>query len=122
MLVPIIIALIIGIASPLQTGVNTKLREHLGSPFLSAFVSFTVGTVFLYASFFLTKAEPKIFESEIAWWGWLGGCLGVIFLTGNILLMPKLGSVQTAIYPIVGQMVMGLMIDHFRLFNLIWGW
>lgn len=117
MLVPLMIALAIGIASPLQTGVNTKLREHLGSPFLSALVSFAVGTTFLYISFFLTKAEPHIFESEIVWWSWLGGCLGVIFLTGNILLMPKLGSVQTAIYPVVGQMMMGLMIDHFGWFQ-----
>src|SRR5699024_10155935 len=50
-------------------------------------------------------------------WLWIGGLLGVIYLTSNILLFPKLGSVQTVIMPILGQIIMGLIIDNFGLFG-----
>jgi transporter family-2 protein len=44
-------------------------------------------------------------------WIWLGGVLGVIYLTSNILLFPKIGAIQTTILPILGQIVMGSIID-----------
>ena len=52
------------------------------------------------------------------WWIWIGGALGVIYLTGNIVLFPKLGSVQTVIMPILGQIVMSMLIDNFGWFTL----
>ncbi|EEW50107.1 hypothetical protein HMPREF0290_1341 [Corynebacterium efficiens YS-314] len=36
-------------------------------------------------------------------------------LTGNILLFPQVGSVQTVILPITGQVITGLLIDTFGL-------
>mgnify|MGYP002719974870 CR=1 FL=1 len=49
-------------------------------------------------------------------WIWFGGLLGVVALTGNILLFPHLGAVQTVVLPIAGQIIMGLVIDHLGLF------
>ncbi len=49
-------------------------------------------------------------------WIWIGGICGVVFLTGNILLFPKLGGVQTVVLPVLGQILMGLTIDNFGLF------
>lgn len=40
----------------------------------------------------------------------------MVFLTGNILLFPKLGGVQTVVLPVLGQILMGLAIDNFGLF------
>lgn len=40
----------------------------------------------------------------------------MVFLTGNILLFPKLGGVQTIVLPVLGQILMGLTIDNFGLF------
>lgn len=50
-------------------------------------------------------------------WLFFGGPLGVAFIVGNILLFPQIGSVHTVIMPIVGQMLMGLLVDHFGLFG-----
>ncbi len=50
-------------------------------------------------------------------WIWLGGLFGVVYLTGNILLFPKLGSVQTVIMPVLGQILMGLLVDNFGWFG-----
>lgn len=38
-------------------------------------------------------------------------------MTTNILLFPILGSVQTVIIPIMGQIIMSMLIDHFGLFG-----
>ena len=43
--------------------------------------------------------------------------MGVMFIAGNIVLFPKLGPVQTVILPILGQVIMGLLIDRFGLFQ-----
>ena len=50
-------------------------------------------------------------------WIWFGGLLGVVALTGNILLFPHLGAVQTVVLPIAGQIMMGVVIDHFGFFD-----
>lgn len=116
----IIIGLIIGIGLPIQTSINSRLKLSVGSPFLASLISFTFGTIFL-AIITLVKDKSLFFSTNLLKtqpiWLWLGGIFGVIYLTANILLFPKLGSVQTAIMPILGQIIMGLMIDNFGLFK-----
>lgn len=48
---------------------------------------------------------------------WFAGVFGVTLLTGNVLLLPKLGSLKTVIMPVTGQIVMGLLIDAFGWFG-----
>lgn len=49
-------------------------------------------------------------------WTFTGGLLGLAYLTINIILFKKIGGVQTAVLPIFGQLVMGVIIDQFGLF------
>ncbi|WP_273726941.1 DMT family transporter [Leuconostoc mesenteroides] len=114
-----ILGLVIGFGLPIQTAVNSKLRSVLGSAFNSSLVSFGVGTLFLIAVTLVTTHSLTISDSFFStepWWIWIGGALGVIYLTGNIVLFPKLGSVQTVIMPILGQIVMSMLIDNFGWF------
>lgn len=53
------------------------------------------------------------------WWAWCGGILGTIGLTANVLIFPKLGGVQTAVMPILGQVLMGIVIDSFGLLHSV---
>lgn len=115
----ILIGLVIGIGLPMQTSINSRLRAALGSPFLASLVSFGIGTVFLAVMTLLDHRSLLIggsFISNQPFWLWLGGLLGVIYLTGNIILFPKLGSVQTVIFPVLGQILAGIMIDDLGLF------
>ena len=112
----------IGISLAMQTAVNSRLRKFVVSPYLASMVSFVIGTLFL-AITMLIIGEPfgisiNIFVKEPIW-VWFGGVCGVIFLTVNILLFPKIGSVQTAVLPILGQIIMGMLIDHFGWFRSI---
>lgn len=116
----LIIAFVIGLGIPIQTAINSRLRSYVLSPFVASFISFFVGTIFLSIVTLLTKhtllIPAEVFTAS-PWWLWTGGLLGVIGLTGNILLFPKLGGVQTVILPILGQILASMMIDHFGLFG-----
>lgn len=113
------IGLIIGIGLPIQTSINSRLKLSLGSPFLASLTSFTIGTVLLAIMTLLIDHDlffPIRMFVEQPIWLWIGGVFGVTYLTANILLFPKLGSVQTVIMPVLGQIIMGLLIDNFGLF------
>lgn len=103
-----------------QTAVNSRLRSFVGSPFLASTVSFGIGALFLLILVFFTQGSIRLTVGTFGdspWWIWTGGLIGSIVLTVNILLFPKLGGVQTAVLPIFGQVIMGLLIDQFGLLN-----
>ncbi|GAA3607864.1 DMT family transporter [Secundilactobacillus similis DSM 23365 = JCM 2765] len=116
----IIIGLTIGVGLPMQTSVNSRLRQSLGSPFWASFISFLIGTLFLAAITLFEQHTLLIASTVITTqpaWLWLGGLFGVVYLTGNIVLFPKIGSVQTVIMPVLGQILAGLLIDNFGWFH-----
>lgn len=118
-MLPIFIGFVIGAGLPLQTAINARLRRVMGSPFTASLISFSISTVFLALITFGIFHTPLnwIQLSQLPLWLWLGGIFGVVFLTGNILLFPKIGGVQTVIMPVLGQILMGLLIDQFGWFT-----
>lgn len=115
------LAVLIGVFLPVQTAANSKLRIFVKSPYLSSMISFFIATAFLILTSLLTHSAILISShlmAAVPWWAWLGGVVGVIGLTANILLFPVLGSVQTVIMPILGQVLMSLLIDNFGWFNV----
>ena len=115
----ILLGILAGLVLPIQTLVNTRLRASTGTPFSSSMISFAVGTVtLLIVAIAVTGGNYGIAQAfNEPLWIWFGGLLGVVALTGNILLFPHLGAVQTVVLPIAGQVIMGLIVDHFGLFE-----
>ncbi|MCD7811295.1 MAG: DMT family transporter [Ruminococcus sp.] len=118
----IILGVISGLLLPIQTGVNTQLKKKVKSPYYASFVSFVAAFLFLILLLLITGQGffvpfEKLAEEPI--WIWFGGICGVIFLTGNILLLSNLDGVQTMILPVLGQIIMGLVIDSFGLFSAV---
>ena len=115
-----IFGLLGGIGMPMQTSVNARLGRKMGSPFTAAFINFLVGTAALLILTMIVERGLHIPFSEIAKnppWLLFGGAFAVVFVTGNILLIPRIGSVQTAILPALGQIIMGTLIDSFGWFQ-----
>ena len=120
--------IIVGCLLPIQTAANTRLKLSVGAPLSAIFYSFSIGfTLLTLASLVTTGAVlPGIIDlhggtgpnyGSAPWWIWLGGAAGVAMLLGNILLFPRLGALQTVVLPIAGQIISGLLIDHFGLFH-----
>ncbi|EIN4283894.1 DMT family transporter [Staphylococcus pseudintermedius] len=118
-----LIGMIIGFTPPIQTAINSHLGQTLHSPFFASLVSFTVGASALIILTLMLHRHVKIHATSeqhgpLKWWHFVGGALGVIFVTTNIILTPVIGVTFTLITVMVGQIIMGLLIDHFGLFGV----
>lgn len=115
----LLIALAVGGLIPIQTAANSRLRLSVGNkPVVSALISFTVALCVAVIATAVLQGNPvPQFADGVSapWWGWLGGVMGVCFVLGNILLFPRLGALETVVLPILGQVVMGLLVDRFGL-------
>lgn len=116
----VVVAMMVGAIVPVQTAINTRLRQSVGSPIGATFLSFilAVAASCVIALFATRTLVPDLaLAASEPWWVWLGGFMGVMFIAGNIVLFPELGAVQTTILPILGQVIMGLLIDATGLFR-----
>lgn len=118
-----LVGMIIGFTPPIQTAINSHLGQTLHSPFFASLVSFTVGASALIILTLVLHRHVKIHPTSeqhgpLKWWHFVGGALGVIFVTTNIILTPVIGVTFTLITVMVGQIIMGLLIDHFGLFGV----
>lgn len=103
-----------------QNPINADMKKVVGSPFISAAISFLIGSIFLgiLSAIMSHRVFPSgSFISSNPAWIWLGGVLGAVYLTSNVLLFPRLGAIQTVILPILGQILMGTIIDTFGWFG-----
>lgn len=111
---------LLGLMTPIQTAANSMLRQDVVSPLVASLVSFTIGTIFLLCVVLIEKGTVGFTTDiidQLPWWAWMGGICGLYGLTVNILIFPKLGSVQTALMPMLGQIIAGMIIDAFGLFR-----
>ncbi len=113
----VFLAIFAGFLLPVQTSVNSRLRGTVGAPLAASTISFAVGTASLLALTLAVDGARWPSLGGLPWWMFLGGAFGVVVLTANIVLLPRLGALSTAILPIVGQVVMGLLIDAFGWFR-----
>src|SRR5699024_1537487 len=84
-------------------------------------ISFAVGSIFLI----LLNAvfQPHLLSIQFLskqsydFYWYAGGMIGVTFLIGNLLLLPRVGAALTVVVTLSGQMVMGVIIDVFGWFD-----
>ncbi|WP_255585260.1 DMT family transporter [Virgibacillus saliphilus] len=111
-----------GMMPPMQTAINSSLRYEVDSFIYAAFISFLVGTIVLFMMAILIHKGIKLTRTSgdmtLKPWHFAGGVLGAAYIASNIMLMPYLGVTLTLMSTILGQIVMGLVIDHFGMFNL----
>jgi transporter family-2 protein len=98
-----------------QAPINADLARGLGSTIAAATISFLAGAAVLaFLTFVLTRAQG----ASISWRGpepWLfvvGGCLGAVYVTTTILLIPRLGAAALMAFLITGQLIAGMAIDR----------
>ena len=116
----LVIGVIAGIASTVQASINTEARRFFRSPFITAGLNFMVAWLCLAAFIIFNEHGLSIPVREIAKnppWIWLGGVCAIIIVTLNIVCVPKLGAAGNVMILNFGQIVTGLVIDHFALFG-----
>jgi transporter family-2 protein len=95
-----------------QGPINAALKSHVGV-FESALVSFCVGTVTLIAIVSLTGKGSLSSLRHAPPWQFLGGLIGVVFVTASLLAVPRIGVPGMIVAALAGQVTAGLLIDRF---------
>lgn len=113
----LVFAMLAGALLPTQAGINAQLAKNLGHPLLAASVSFALGTIaLLLFTLAFHIPLPEISRAmQAPWYFWVGGLLGVIYLTATIILAPLLGAATMIGLIIAGQMLASITLDHFGL-------
>jgi transporter family-2 protein len=110
------LALLCGVVLTSQIGSNALLGKLLGDSYIPAAVNMIIGVVTTSALLLIVhKPLPAATTAAaVPWWIWIaGGALGTIYLTGNILLAPKLGAGALVGLVVTGQLLFAVLCDHF---------
>ena len=104
-----------GFALSFQAAVNSRLREAVDSPILSAAISFLTGGVLLWccvaAGLFGGAGSGIRGLASAPIWALCGGLLGAFYVLATILAVPKLGAALTISVAILGQQSAALLLD-----------
>jgi transporter family-2 protein len=100
-----------------QSPINAQLSRGVGvlEATLTSFLTGTVLMIGLVWGFGRGSLRPLI---TLPAWQWLGGLLGAGYVTVFVLSIPRLGVVTATVAALVGQLVTGMVIDHYGLMGV----
>lgn len=112
----VIIVIIAGAMLPVQAGLNAKVGKVLESPVHASFLSFVIGAIALAGYLFATR-QPAQWQQwqEVPAVAWSAGVLGAVYVTVTILAFPRLGAPLTFGLIVAGQLLIALLLDHFKI-------
>lgn len=113
-------ALALGAVLTVQIATNKQLGEHLHNLYIPAVSNMIIG---LIATLAVTVAFSRDYPTTemiktAPWWGWLaGGLLGTTYLTGSILLAPRIGAAALIGLVVTGQLLFSVLVDQYGWFG-----
>ena len=113
-----ILVTLAGAATALQAPLNARLSTAVGSAVNAALVSFLVGTLALIGLALVFQVRPDMAAARaLPWYAWMGGLCGVVFVIAATWGVPRLGVATTITLMVAGQLLLGLVLDHFGAFG-----
>ena len=109
-------AILLGVVLTTQVATNTLLGKALNNDYIPAGVNMVIGLIATTVlTWSLTSEWPSREMIRAApWYAWVGGGLmGTIYLTGTILLAPRLGAGELVGLVVAGQLIFSVLLDHF---------
>ncbi|MDG2223786.1 MAG: DMT family transporter [Rubripirellula sp.] len=116
LLIAIFIGLFAGGLLGTQPSVNGYLARHLEHPLQATVISFASGTAIILLITMLSGNFPPRFNSpvtEMPWWAWCSGAIGVVMVTTSLILVPRVGSLPWFAAIMCGQTAAALALDHY---------
>lgn len=105
------------IAAGVLIGLSRQLNGRLAlstSPLIASYWNHVVGFVFLTVLGLALGNVVPAGAADAPWWVYVGGPLGVVFVTAGSWLIPRIGAINSALLVIGGQMVSGVVFDLIR--------
>lgn len=112
----ILFTLLGGITLSAQSSINGTLSRKAGT-IETTFLTFITGSMFL-AIFILFLGKGNVLGIlEAPKWQLSAAFLGTMYLLLTVMAVPRIGVIATNIAGITGQLVIGMLIDHFGWFG-----
>lgn len=112
--VAMLLALIAGAGVAIQQALGGRVNNGSGNPLSTAWLNFAFGTSGLVIGTLVGAAVigARVGQPEPGpWWMYLGGTLGVIFITTASWAVPRYGVLVFALTSIAGQLLGALLLD-----------
>ena len=105
-----------GITLSAQSSINGTLSRKAGT-IETTFLTFLTGTLFLTIFIIFFGQGNVLALLEAPKWQLSAAFLGTMYLLLTVMAVPRIGVIATNIAGITGQLVIGVIIDHFGWFN-----
>jgi transporter family-2 protein len=115
-----LIGIISGVTATVQASFNGEIRRRFRSPYITAAINYVVALAIIAAVLLVTERSLALPVSDILKyppWIWTGGVCGATIVMAGILCLPVLGSAQNMMILCFGQIMAGLLIDHYGIFD-----
>ena len=111
---PVAVAFAVGLVGSLQYAFNGRVTVAAGTPTVTAWVNFTVGTVTVVLIGSLAAAAGVVASPgsvQGPWWEWTGGLCGVLFITGAAWAVQHTGVLVFGLLAVTSQVGVGVALD-----------
>lgn len=111
-LLPVLLAFLVGMGTAVQQATNAQVTVASGDASVTAFINFSVGmlTLLVIGSWsVLPGGWPD--PAGVPWWAWWGGVIGVIFLVLAAWAVVHTGVLLFGLVTITSQMGTGVVLD-----------
>ncbi|MBB6714575.1 DMT family transporter [Clostridium gasigenes] len=111
----IILAVLCGSITIVAMIINSHLAKKIGV-LQGTLINYIVGLVstILLLSIVRNYVDLSVGSlSEIPFWAFLGGLLGVIVVSTSNIIIPKIPTIYTTLLIFIGQLFTGIFIDYF---------
>ena len=106
-----------GLLFGLQSPINALLSRSVGTV-EGSFLSFLGGTLALGVLVLVAGKGNLAGVASVPFWQLAGGLLGALVVLNTILCVPHIGVLPTLMAMILGNLIMGCVIDHFGWFGI----
>ncbi|WP_217430941.1 DMT family transporter [Sphingomonas bacterium] len=107
-------AALAGMLNTMQSGTNSTLGKSVPPGWSVAIVGCaTMLTGLVFAA--VTRSPFPRAGALVPWWGWVGGCLGAVFVLSTLLVAKQLGAGAFLATTVTAGVITSLAMDHWGL-------
>jgi len=118
--ISMVVAVVLGAVVTFQPPMNAMLARAIGSPYGAAAISIFVACLGAVAMLALAGGGTmsRAALASVPWWVYLAGFIGTAFVLSGVVIAPITGALLFVVCVVAGQLLGGMLADHFGFFGL----
>ena len=111
----LLLAALAGALNTTQSGMNSAMGKSVAPGWAVAFIGGATMLSGLLAAAVTRAPFPRSGVHLVPWWGWIGGCMGAVFVLATLLVAKPLGAATFLAVTVTAGVMTSLTMDHFAL-------